>query len=176
MNNELSIQILRQRHGFTLPELLVSMGLFLIVISIASGAFIQALRTQRAAVELMAVNDNASETLEQMAREIRTGFGFQSPNSGELRFANYLDQAVVYRFNAGKNAIEKSIDGGINFEALTASNIKIQRLSFAVIGGAAGDGSQTRVVVSAGIGGKTKSLEGVVTNIQTTVSPRLLDN
>ena len=56
------------RNGFTLPELLVAMGLFLIVISIVAGAFVNSLRTQRATVELIAVNDNISLLLEQIAR------------------------------------------------------------------------------------------------------------
>ena len=62
--------------AFTLVELLVAMSLFLILIGIATSGFIRVLRTQRAIVELMTINDNAVLTLEQMAREIRTGYHF----------------------------------------------------------------------------------------------------
>ncbi len=64
--------------AFTLIELLVSMGIFVVLISIATNAFIISLRSQHAASALIAVNDNLSLVLEQMAREMRTGKGFCS--------------------------------------------------------------------------------------------------
>ena len=57
--------------GFTLVELLVAIGVFSILISVAVGTFARALRTQRQTAALIAANSNASLVLEQMAREIR---------------------------------------------------------------------------------------------------------
>ncbi len=164
------------RSGFTLPELLVSMGLFLIVVSIVAGAFVQSLRTQRASVELIAVNDNVSLILEQIAREIRTGIGFFSPDISELRFTNAKNQAVVYRLNMERGTIEKSIDGGLNYESMTASNVNVKRFDFVVAGTAFLDKLQPRVTISLSVAGRSKLLEDVNTNLQTTISPRLLDS
>jgi prepilin-type N-terminal cleavage/methylation domain-containing protein len=64
------------RKGFTLVEVLVAMGIFVIVIAIATGGFVNSLRTQRQVASLISAQSNASLVLEQMAREIRTGFLF----------------------------------------------------------------------------------------------------
>jgi prepilin-type N-terminal cleavage/methylation domain-containing protein len=165
----------KNKKGFTLPELLVAMGLFLIVVTIATGAFVQSLRTQRSAIELIAVNDNANIILEQMAREIRTGTGFSSPNTSELRFTNYLGQAVVYRHGTVSGTVERSI-GGISFEPLTATNVRVKRLIFATSGTGASDKLQPRITVSLGISGKSPALRDVSTDVQTTISPRLIDS
>lgn len=62
--------------GFTLVEILVAMGVFTIVIAIATAGFVNSLRTQRQVASLISAQSNASLVLEQMAREIRTGFLF----------------------------------------------------------------------------------------------------
>lgn len=164
------------RDGFTLPELLVSMGLFLIVISIVTGTFVQSLRTQRASVELIAVNDNTNLALEMMAREIRTGVGFSSPVDGELRFTNYKGEAVVYRLDNERGVIEKSVDSGLNFESLTATNVNVKKLIFNVFGTAFLDKIQPRITVVVSVSGRSKYLENVFTDLQTTISPRLSDS
>ena len=115
------------------------MGLFLIVVTIATGAFVQSLRIQRSAVELIAVNDNANIILEQMAREIRTGTGFGSSNSNELRFLNYKDETVVYR-RGETGVVELSVDGSV-YEPLTASNVDVRRLAFTGSGAGGADNS-----------------------------------
>lgn len=87
MKNHRRGGVKNNRKGFTLVELLVAMGIFTIVISIATGGFISSLRTQRQVASLISAQSNASLVLEQMAREIRTGFlfchapGSTSPNS-----------------------------------------------------------------------------------------------
>ncbi len=62
----------QNRKGFTLIEMLVAIGIFSIVISIATGGFVSSLRTERQAAALISAQSNASLVLEQMAREIRT--------------------------------------------------------------------------------------------------------
>jgi prepilin-type N-terminal cleavage/methylation domain-containing protein len=62
--------------GFTLVEMLVAMGIFTIVVAIAIGGFINSLRTQRQVASLISAQSNASLVIEQMAREMRTGFLF----------------------------------------------------------------------------------------------------
>ncbi len=62
--------------GFTLVELLVAIALFTIIVGVAVGGFTNALRTQRQVSSLIATQSNVSLALEQIAREIRTGYLF----------------------------------------------------------------------------------------------------
>ena len=65
-----------KRKGFTLIELMVTVGLFVIIITIAVGGFTNAIRTQRQVSSLISAQSNVSLALEQMARQIRTGYLF----------------------------------------------------------------------------------------------------
>jgi len=64
------------KKGFTLVELLVTVGLFVIIITIAVGGFTNAIRTERQVSSLISAQSNVSLALEQMSREIRTGYLF----------------------------------------------------------------------------------------------------
>jgi prepilin-type N-terminal cleavage/methylation domain-containing protein len=64
------------KKGFTLIEMLVTVGLFTIIITIAIGGFLRAIATQREVSSLIAAQSNVSLTLEQMARQMRTGYLF----------------------------------------------------------------------------------------------------
>jgi prepilin-type N-terminal cleavage/methylation domain-containing protein len=65
-----------KKSGFTLVELLITIALFTIIVSIAVGGFTNALKTQRQVSSLIATQSNVSLALEQMTREIRTGYLF----------------------------------------------------------------------------------------------------
>ena len=148
--------------GFTLIELLVAMGLFLVVIVLATGTFIRALRIQRQAVDLIAMNDSANLALEQMSREIRTGSDFSSPNSDSLNFINASSKQVSYRFNSSLGVVERNENGG-TFESITESNVLVAKLSFIL---------QSRVTIVISVASRSKNLDGIFTNLQTTISPR----
>ncbi len=62
--------------GFTLIELIVAFGLFSIIMAVASGGFVQVIRSYRIATALTATNDSMALTMEQVAREMRTGYNF----------------------------------------------------------------------------------------------------
>jgi prepilin-type N-terminal cleavage/methylation domain-containing protein len=65
-----------KRSGFTLVELLVAIALFSVVVAIATSGFVNALRTQRQVASLISTQSNVTLVLEQMAREVRTGYLF----------------------------------------------------------------------------------------------------
>ncbi len=60
--------------GFTLVELLVSMAVFGILMSLAIGVFVSAMKAERSLADLMSTNNNLNLVIEQMAREIRMGY------------------------------------------------------------------------------------------------------
>jgi prepilin-type N-terminal cleavage/methylation domain-containing protein len=165
------------RRGFTLIELLVAIGLFAIVVSIAAGGITRMLRTQRQVLSLISANSNASLAIEQIAREIRTGFDFcvngnNCASSSQLTFTNANADQVSYDLIGG--AIERSVNGGA-FSPLTASNISIQRLSFSLFGNNPSDGYPPRITVSIGVSPKAIGVSNVVTNLETTISARQID-
>ena len=87
------------RDAFTVVELIVAMGLFMTVIVVAIGAYIQVIKTQGIVTDVMAANDNASLVMEQMAREVRTGRQFTKSDDGlRLAFRNDVGRCVLYKF------------------------------------------------------------------------------
>lgn len=170
--------MLKNNKGFTMVELLVAIASFVIIVSIAVGGFSGALRSQRQSIALLNANYNSSLVLEQMAREIRTGTNFCINQSiacseSQLVFTNAYGQNVVYRLN--NFGIEKSIDGG-TFKKITADDVVVDYLKFILNGQTFGDGKQTRITILIGIKSKESSVAGSVVNLQTTVSPRVLDS
>ncbi|OGY64760.1 MAG: hypothetical protein A3I24_03305 [Candidatus Harrisonbacteria bacterium RIFCSPLOWO2_02_FULL_41_13b] len=165
------IQNLKLRHGFTMIELLVAMGVFIIIVGVSIGIFVRSLRTQRNIINLMAINDNASLAIEQMTREIRTGQLFSSLGPSALKFLNYQGRDITYRWNTSAESLERG-EGDI-FKAITASEVKIKRLQFILSGEEDGDNIPTRVTVVLGVGSNQRDLTGVLNNIQTTISPRV---
>ena len=134
-------QIRGYSRAFTMVELLISMTLFVVLISIAAGGFIKALRTQRAVVALMEANDNVSFALEQMAREFRTGYNFSKISDTEIQFVNAHNEVVWYRLN------EDSLERGIEdvrlirtYKKITADNVKVARFNINLSGENPGDG------------------------------------
>ncbi len=64
------------RAGFTLVETMISIGIFMILVTIAVGGFVQAIHTQGEVSKLISAQSNVSLGIEEMAREIRTGYLF----------------------------------------------------------------------------------------------------
>ena len=165
-----------QESGFTLVELLVAMTLFVTLVGIASGAFIRSLRTQRAVVALMEANDNVSLALEQMAREVRTGYNFTKPSENELQFVNADNLIVWYRLNSG--VIERGTESvrlERTYKKITADSVKITNFNIALMGQNPGDGYPPRITISLAVTTTNRYLESVLTYIQTTISARIID-
>lgn len=175
-------QISNVRNGFTIIELLVAMGIFVLLLGVVVGIFLNALRTQRSLVALMAANDNASLALEQMMREIRTGSGFciasgngcsASPvllKGSAIRFTNASDATVIYQHDSANKTILRSGDGGVSFLAITGNNVEIRNLNFIL---------QTpdpvwppRITLAIRVGLTDPNLASIANDIQTTVSAR----
>lgn len=169
--------------GFTLVELLVAVGLFSVVTSIAVGGFVSALRTQRQTAALISANSNVSLVIEQMAREMRTGFDFCTngqicPTADVVSFKNTRSEVVTYCVENG--AILRGVGGGScgasNFSKITAENVNVQNLGFTVSGNnpsGSCDTEQPRITVTLGVSARETGVEASQIHLQTTVSVRL---
>jgi prepilin-type N-terminal cleavage/methylation domain-containing protein len=167
---------LNAKNGFTMIELLVAMSLFVIVISLVSGVFVRALRSQRQIVGLIAANSNAALALEQMMREMRTlkltdSNGNPSPpevsDSGEeISFINAKDEPVTYKLDTDEKGI-----GFLsrNNERLTAENVSVRKLNFIL---SATSPFPPRITIAVQLSPTNIGLENSFINLQTTVSAR----
>lgn len=166
--------VLSSNSGFTLVELIVAVGLFLTITAVASANFVQTVRTQRQVADLIAAETTASFVIEQMAREIRTGFNFCQGHAcsvGELSFANAAGESVGYRI--ASNSLERGIGG--NFQKISGDNVSVRYLTFALRGTAPTDGWSPRITITLGVSAKSGGASGVVARLQTTVSARTPD-
>lgn len=165
--------------GFTLMEMLISLAIFSILISIASGAFVRALRSQRAIVSLISANDNLSIALEQMMREIRTGYQFSITAPDEMEFINADNEFIRYRLEAG--FIERGIEdaaqgpGVFVYRQITGANVIVNRFNIGLFGNSFDDGFPPRITLSLSISPNNPYLSTFSIDIQSTVSARFID-
>ena len=69
-----------RRRGFTLAEVVVSLGIFSILMGIVSGIFLQVLRGMRFVITRITAVDSATLTMEQIARSARMGTNMSTFN------------------------------------------------------------------------------------------------
>lgn len=200
-NYQKSREIYKNKKAFTLVEVLVSVGIFSIVMLIATGSVFTIVAANKKTHSLKSVMTNLNFALENMAREIRVGTQYSCIDSGGnvvssdpaqyrgdcnsgnvgVRFVSNRNLDVV----PGNDTLEYTFSGGriyqqrygtdISPRAITASEISISSMKFYVIGSNASDGKQPRVLItitgSVGVGEIRSSFK-----IQTTVSQRSLDS
>ena len=181
--------------GFTLVELIVSIGLFSIVMLISVGALLALTGANRKAQALQSVMNNLNIALDGMVRSIRMGSDYNgssncTSNSGgpkdctggttvfsfEPFGGNPTDPTDqwVYSYSAGR--IYKSVQGGANPIALTSLEITIDSMKFYVVGTQRGDTNQPKVVVTMqGTAGASNLKTKTTFRIQATAVQRLLD-
>jgi len=152
--------------GFTLIELIVSLGLFTVVMMISTGALLSLSDTNKKVQSMRVAFDNLNFALESISREIRMGSvytcnpplsspplilsrsdtGSNCKNNGynTIAFVSQDGKTVVYRL---KNSIvQRSRDGGSNFSDLTSGNVVVNDLKF-YVGGAQTSKNQPRVTI-----------------------------
>lgn len=182
--------------GFTLVEILVAVALFAIVMTISVGSLLSLVEANRKTQALQSVMNNLNFALENISRNVRVGSNYHCstgaavpPNitttqdcvNGGVLFAfeasdgdrSVSTDQIVYRFIGTQ--IEKSLDGGATFIAVTAPEVTIEVLTFYVVGSTRSDTEQPRVVMTvsgfAGVSDRARTSF----NLQTTISQRLLD-
>ncbi len=164
--------ILNSGGGFTVVELMVSMALFVVLAALAAGTFIQSLKTQRMITALSASNDNATQTIERLTREIRTGFFFSAPSEDVLKFVNYEGNSIAYKLvngSVGRCVGDAECNEDKNYQLITPPEVKIKNLKFK-LKGTIKDNLAPRVTILLDV----SSLNNMKTNLQTTVSARTL--
>ena len=178
----------KNQKGFTLLEMIVSVGIFAMAILIALSSLLAITDSQKKAVALQNVLDNLRFSLEAMAKEIRTGSSYHcAPDislvpqdcagGASLTFLNAEGVTVTYfiQTNNSINQIMKKTGADAAWP-VTAANVNMERMIFYVSGTGASDQRQPRATIV---------LEGLVSptprtqtrlNLETSVSQRKLDS
>jgi len=127
----------KKTRGYTLIELIVSVGLFSMVMLLASGAYLIMIGINRQAQGVATGINSLSFALEQMARTIRTGTDYNCAGFGDcpgggasISFTNANSVSVVYDLPG--TVLQETV-GGVT-RTLTDSSVVIDRLSFFVEG------------------------------------------
>lgn len=163
--------------GFTLIEMMVSVGLFAVVMLVCVGALLSLVNANRKAQALQSVMNNLNIAVDDMVRSIRRGNTFHGaigdgtcggtdysvthdcPSGGSaFAFEPYGGDTStplnnwVYIFDddgtyCGEGRLCKSENGGASFLGITASEITIDDMQFFVVGTTRGDTIQPKVVM-----------------------------
>lgn len=156
--------------GFTLIEMMTSLTIFAVIMTISMGAILGVFDANRKSESLKTVLDNMNFAVETMNREMRFGSKYHCGATGTITspqdcsaadtYVSFLSsdaKQTVYKLNG--TAIQKSTDGGVSFIDVTAPEISITGLSFYVKGSGTGDGFQPRILlrVSGYAGAKTNT-------------------
>jgi len=196
---------LKHHTGFTLVELLVSISIYAIVITMAVGSLMVLIDANAKAQNMQEAITNLTFALDSMTREIRTGRSFYCatndpgasiPESDEFdtqdcdNGGSYFsiveggqsltedsDGRVAYRYNSTDQTIDRRVSGG-NWFPITSPDVDISEGVFHVSDtdtGSDGDASQAYVTIY--ITGSAGELESVDTSfdIETTIVKRILD-
>jgi len=174
--------------GFTLIELIVAIGVFMVVMTITLAAFLNIADIQKKTEAFRKVNDNLNFAIEAMMREIREGRNYScssgdcSLGSGNLTFKNKNEDTVTYSLNETDKYIQRYVlnaDGSEETYQITASGnsgVTIENLSFIARGIESDDTEQpiVTILISGFTGDKVKLKSEL--HLQATVSQRKLDS
>ena len=164
----------RRTNGYTLIELIVAVGLFALVMTLAAGAYLLMINLSRQAQGTATGINNLAFALETITRSIRTGslyscgdFGGNCPNGGSsFSFRNVSGAMVTYAL-AGSEPdlyIQRTVDGVTQSALTDPSSVAISSLTFYVSGvETAASGEYTQPYVTIVISGSVSSGSGRTT-------------
>lgn len=188
----------RTQGGFTLIEMLVSVGLFSVVMVVSVGALLSLTAANKKAQALQSVMNNLNIAVDGMARSARMGTvyhcgiaGAVAPLSavdcagGDTAFAflpygsSAVDDPVIYSYDAVAKRINRTDQNGVTLP-ITAPEVEISELRFYVVGG---DNSipgneyvqPKAVIVIKGNAGNTALKSYTTFHVQATAVQRQLD-
>lgn len=192
------IGISMDKKGFSLVEMLVVLAVFSVVTVVIVDIFMLASRAQRRTLAVQRIQSDARYSLEAMSREIRMdivdyeyyGGAVSDIPSGTLALRDQDDNQIIFKKSdencpaGATSCLAVSIDGGGNWESITAPGINVDDLKFYIdplvnpfelnAGNAYDSDNQPRVtivLVTSGVGGRPDEQQTV--RLQTTVSNRI---
>lgn len=172
----------RKATGFTLLEMLVSIGIFAVVIVSSISVILSIGGAQQKVSNTQNIQDNVRFMLELMTKEMRQGTNYTGQNcSGDqcagVLFRNFQGAVTGY---CSENGVIKRMENSTECAGgspMTSGNVIITKLLFYLLGTGCGpaDGQpRVTVAISGRSAGPKASLESNF-NLQTTVTQRIRD-
>lgn len=186
--------------GFTLIEVMVSVAIFSVVMTIALGSLLAMSSSDRRAEALKSVVNNLNFALDSMGRSIRTGYSYHCDSTGDLttpapadcngstvksyfayvtasgsKVAYCLDSGVIKREVVLSGALDSACtNANANFLPITSSEVNITRLQFIVIG-ATDTNIQPKVTILLSGAVKISGVASSTFNLETSLVQRIYD-
>jgi len=162
--------------GFTIIEMMIAIAIFLIVVVIGMGALLNTNLIHRKTQDMRSIMDSLSFIMEDMSRNIRTGYEYNSDGDSISfkHFDNVSMEEQIWEYSIAVDSIQKIIDEGTPVK-LNPEEITFEYGSgFTVTGEDPTDYFQPFVTIR--LVGKI-TYKGVDTpfSLQTSVSQRLID-
>lgn len=164
--------------GFTLIEIMVSVALFTIVVTVSMGALLTVVDTNRKAQTLQLVMNNLNFAVESMVRELREATSYTVSPESQIEITrtkeNGIDrERVTFLLTNGEGDIgvltrQENVDGIPTPESLTSEGIDIKSLRFETTG----ERPDRVVIIITGRSTITKAGTESTFSIQTTVAQR----
>ena len=190
------------KSGFSLVEMLVAVGVFMSIMTIAITALLSIISANKKAQTIKSTIDVVTFAVDDISRDMRTGTGYQclgypGPTSdGEIKdckagsnivkYVNNSGGLITYIFNGdsdpGKGVLTKTEGNGVPVDLISqVSNAKISTMKFYVIGAdcESGGGScvgrtQPRVVITvSGLIHVSGGGSDTAFNLQTNISQKI---
>lgn len=178
------------KSGFTLIELLVSVGLFAIIMTLLVSSMLTMVDANRRGQAISASVNNLNLAVESMTRNIRTGFSYVCPASGNtptncpsgnasIRFIAANGTWTMYRFTtvSGRGVLQRQVNDDGNWVDMTSSEVNLDTTisKFFVVGAAPGESIQPKAIII--IKGTANAGDQATTfNLQTSVVQRTPDS
>ena len=132
-----------RRGGYTLIELIVAVGLFAVIMTLASGAYLFMIGLDRQVQGVATGIDNLAFALEDMTRSIRIGTTYSGTTGNSFSFTDVNGQPITYSF--ADSAIQETKNSKTSM--LTDPSVTITSLMFYPTGVARSDTTQARVTM-----------------------------
>lgn len=177
------------KNGFTLLEMVVSLGIFSVLIILALGIVLGVSNAQLKAANIQAIQDNIRFSLELITKELRTGTNYELTDYGtacgrvgdpdsEISFNTSLGEKRVYYLD--QSGVIMRITGGTDCQRarpFTSEEVVVERLIFRLRGEKQGptDGQPMVTVSLTARSRDSKLILESKMNLQTTVVGRLRD-
>ncbi|HQV64850.1 MAG TPA: prepilin-type N-terminal cleavage/methylation domain-containing protein [Candidatus Paceibacterota bacterium] len=148
-----TVQFNKSHNGFTLMEVMVSVSIFAIIITIGIGSLLTIYSTLQKTRADQQTMDSLSYVMDTMTRRVRTGTEYSSPDGQSIRFRDQIDETtggnmITYGIRPDLTTGEMRLyveeaDGEYD---ITPENMRIDAFAVNLTGGINGaDGGQSLV-------------------------------
>lgn len=178
-------KLINKNKGFTLVELIVSLGLFTVVMMISTSALLSLSATNEKVQSMRTAFDNLNLVMESMSRELRMGIKYHCDASSSpvtdvrdcplgatsISFLSQKGKQITYQLDSSAKRIERRIGTTGSFDSMTSPEVMITNLKFYVLNSALSVKGQPTVLIT--ISGTAGNRVTSDFNIQTMVTMRM---